>query len=588
MKWKLRQKENLFLRNKEYIFAAVILLCFWKFNIGGVYGFSILPDEFVYWSYAAEVNGYDWSDIASLAPYFSYGYSLILIPLFTLCKNAVTAYRIAVSMNFVFLFWGLTALIKTMLKTAECDKCKVPVAMFCLLAILLPCNLFYTQMTLTETLLVSLYIAAGSLLFQYLENNRLSTLILLMLTLMYLYMVHMRTVGVLISAVTVLCLHILYRKDKIWHVLVIAFITAILLLAAGMIKQYAFASVYGGLNQEFVASNDYNGQFDKIQYIFTWEGFYDLIVGILGKILYLGLATWGVFYWGMYALIRHTLKMLHNMKRHMEITPQQIFALFLLLSAAAQIIIASVYLLTLGEISDYTYGRYLEMISPFIMVWGFITMWKEKTQVILCVTGVLALVQMLITYMVVRQIIITEADNFQGYFMVGMSYLYDENNFCIDKFYIKAYLLCEILTLVITALVLFCRSAKKRQYIMVMCAVMELALAVHADRIYTGPFKRAAFRDSRVADIINDLTDSKRRIIYMDEVFPSYIGIIQFMARDMDIHVMERRKTVSDYDEDILPEDILIFAFDDAFLKEWTERYDHEDTYGHFTLLYND
>lgn len=588
MKWKFGQKGNPLLHDKEYIFTAVILFCFWIFNIGGIYGFSILPDEFVYWSYAAEVNGYDWSDIASLAPYFSYGYSLFLIPLFTLCKNAVTAYRIAVSMNFVFLFLGLTALIKTMRKAAGCDKYNMPVAMFCMLAVLIPCNLFYTQMTLTETLLVSLYIAAGSILFQYLENNRLSTLILLMLTLMYLYMVHMRTVGVLVSAVMVLCLHILYRKDKIRHILVIAFITVILLLAAGMIKQYAFESVYGGLNQEFVASNDYNGQYDKIQYIFTWEGFYDLIVGILGKILYLGLATWGVFYWGLYALIRNTWKMLHNMKRHMEIAPQQIFALFLLLSAASQIIIASVYLLTLGEISDYTYGRYLEMIIPFIMVWGFIDMWKEKARLILSVTGVIALAQILITYMVVRQIIATGADNFQGYFMVGMSYLYDENNFYVDKFYISAYLLCEFLTLCITTLVLFCRSAKKRQYIMVICAVMEMALAVHADKIYTGPFKRAAFRDSRVTDILNDLTDGKRRVVYMDEVFPSYIGIIQFMTKDVDIHVMERRNTVSDYDEDIIPEDILIFAFDDAFLQEWTERYDHEDTYGHFTILYND
>lgn len=587
MKWKLGQKENPLLRNKEYIFAAVVLFCFWIFNIGGIYGFSILPDEFVYWSYAAEVNGYDWSDIASLAPYFSYGYSLILIPCFVLCKNAVTAYRIAVSINFVFLFLGLTALIKTVKNKALCGKDKAPAAWFCILVILIPCNLFYAQMTLTETLLISVYIAAGSILFQYLENNRLSTLILLMFTLMYLYMVHMRTVGVLISAVIVLCLHIFIRKGKRWHVLAIAFIAIVLLPAADLIKQQAFASVYGGLNREFVASNDYNGQLTKIQYIFTWEGFYDLIVGILGKILYLGLATWGVFYWGMYALIRHTLKMLHNMKRHMEITSQQIFALFLLLSAAAQIVIASVYLLTLGEISDYTYGRYLEMIIPFIMVWGFTAMWKEKTRVILSVTGILALVQMLITYMVVRQIITTGADNFQGYFMVGMSYLYDENNFYIDKFYINAYLLCEFLTLIITALVLFCRSANKRQYIMIICAVMELALAVQADKLYTVPFKRAAYRDSRVADKINDLMDGKRRVIYMDEAFPAYIGIIQFMARDVDIHVLERRKTVSDYDEDIMPEDILIFAFDDAFLQEWTERYDHEDTYGHFTLLYN-
>lgn len=588
MKWKSEQKENPFFQYKEYIFAAIVLFCFWIFNIGEVYGFSILPDEFIYWSYAAEACGYDWSDTSSLAPYFSYGYSLILLPLFALCRNAVTAYRIAVSMNFVFLFTGLMSLIKTMKKIVSYDKFKVPVALFCVLAVLIPCNLFYTQMTLTETLLVGLYIAAGSILLQYLENNRLSALVLLMLTLMYLYIVHMRTVGVLISAVIVLCLHILHRKDRIWHILVSAFIAVLLLIIADLIKQQAFVSIYGGLRRELVLSNDYNGQFDKIKYIFTWKGFYDLLVGILGKILYLGLATWGVFYWGIYALIRQIFEMLRSMRRRAEIMPRQEFALFLLLSAAAQIVIASVYLLTLGEIGDYTYGRYLEMIIPFTMVWGFAVLWKEKRKVILSVTGVLALLQMLITFMVVRQIIATGADNFQGYFMVGMGYLYDENNFYVDKFYISAYLFCEFMTLIVTAGILFCRSTKKRQQIMIVWAVMELALAVHADTVYTKPFKRAAFRDLRMTDRICEIKSDDGQVIYMDEPFPPYIGIIQFMARDLDICVMERREAVCDYDGDIMPEDILIFAFDDIFIQEWEGLYDYKDTYGHFTLLYND
>lgn len=586
MKQKLRQTGDLLLLYKEYLLVAMVLLCFWAFGIGSTYGFSIFPDEFAYWSYAARVNGYDWSAVTSLAPYYSYGYSLILIPIFALFKNAVTAYRVAVSINFIFLYIGFAALVKTM-KCMVSDQ-KIPIILFSALAILLPCNLFYTQMTLTEVFVVCFYIAAGALLFQYLESDRLSTLFLLMLTLMYLYTVHMRTVGVLLSAITVLLLHILSRKERRWHILVVFGTALVLLVLADMLKQYAYLSVYGGINRELVADNDYSGQLAKIRYIFTGQGFYDFVIHILGKVLYLGLATWGLFYWGIFALIRHVGKMLQSIKKRTPVTTQQMFALFVLFSIILQIAISTIYLLTLGEISDYTYGRYNEMVIPFVMVLGLVTLWKERAKTIWAATSVLAVVQMAVTFLVVRQIVDTGAENFHGYFMVGIGYLYEKAGFQVGSFYRNAWLLCEVFTMLVTAVVLFCRSIKKRQYIIVTLVIMELIMAMQADMIYLEPFKKAAFRDSRMVDKINALQENGRRVVYMDDVFPPYIGIIQFIDRDMDIQVMEPRGSVYAYEKDIRADDILIFAFDDVLLQEWEERYSQMDVYGHFGLLYND
>lgn len=573
------------LHYKEYLLAAAILLIFWAVGIGSTYGFSIFPDEFAYWSYAARLAGYDWSDMTALAPYYSYGYSLILIPIFVFCKDAVMAYRIAVSINFLLLFLALAALVGTMKRVAPDER--MPVAFFSVLAVLLPCNLFYTQMTLTEVFLVTLYIAAGSVLYHYLENNRFSTLVILMLILIYLYTVHMRTVGVLLAAVIVMTAHILLREDKRWHILVALGMALLLLVATDFLKQQAFRFVYGGINQELVAANDYSGQMDKIRYIFSLEGFYDLLVSLAGKILYLGLATWGLFYWGIYGLVRQALELVRNRKRHVSAEPQQLFAMFVLLTVAAQIVIATIYLLTLGEIGDYTYGRYSEMVIPFVMVWGFVVLWKERTRVIWISTVGLAILQGLVTYLVVRQIIATGADNFQGYFLVGISYLYNEADFRVDNFYATAWLFCECLTVLVTVAVLFCRSQRKRQYLLTVFAVVELVLAVHADAVYLQPFKRAAFRDSRMVDKLQVLQEDGRRIFYMDQVFPPYIGILQFMGRDLDIGVMERREAVADYEGDITGRDILIFAFDDAFLEEWEDKYAQKDVYGHFALVYD-
>ncbi|MCI8323820.1 MAG: hypothetical protein HFI54_09270 [Lachnospiraceae bacterium] len=573
------------LHYKEYLFAIAILFAFWAFGIGSTYGFSIFPDEFAYWSYAARLAGYDWSDVTALAPYYSYGYSLILIPIFVFCKDAVTAYRIAVSINFLFLFLAMVALAGTM-KRMMPDK-KMPIVLFSALTVLLPCNLFYTQMTLTEVFLVALYIAAGSVLYRYLENNRLSTLLLLMLILIYLYTVHMRTVGVLLAAMIVVTIHIFLRGDKRWHVLAALGAALALFAAADFLKQQAFVYVYGGINQELVAANDYSGQMEKIRSVLSLEGFYDLLISLAGKVLYLGLATWGLFYWGIYGMVRQAFALLRNIKRHVSAKPQQFFAVFVLLTVAAQIVIGTIYLLTLGEIGDYTYGRYSEMVIPFVMVWGFAVLWKERARFVWTATGGLALLQGLTTFLVVRQIIVTGADNFQGYFLVGISYLYNEADFQVDSFYAAAYLFCELLTVLVTAMALFCRSRKKRQYLLTAFAVVELVLAMRADIIYLEPFKKAAFRDSRMVDKMQTMQEEGRRIIYMDQVFPPYVGILQFMGRDLDIQVIGHRETVADYEGDITDEDILIFAFDDAFLEEWEDKYAQKDVYGHFALLYD-
>lgn len=573
------------LHYKEYLFAIAILFAFWAFGIGSTYGFSIFPDEFAYWSYAARFAGYDWSDVNALAPYYSYGYSLILIPIFTFCRDAVMAYRIAVSINFLLLFLALIALAGIVRRMVP-DK-KMPIALFSVLTVLFPCNLFYTQMTLTEILIFALYIAAGSVLYHYLENNRLSTLILLMLILIYLYTVHMRTVGVLLAAMIVVTMHILFRGNRRWHILAALGVTLLLFAVADFLKQMAFVYVYAGINQELAAFNDYGGQMEKVRYILSLEGFYDLLISLAGKVLYLGLATWGLFYWGVYGLVRQALALLRNIKKRVSAEPQQFFAVFVLLTVAAQIVIATIYLLTLGEIGDYTYGRYSEMVIPFVMVWGFVVLWKERARFVWIATGGLALLQGLTAFLVVRQIIATGADNFQGYFLVGISYLYNEADFQVDSFYAAAYLFCELLTVMVTAMALFCRSHKKRQYLLAAFAVVELVLAMRADIIYLEPFKKAAFRDSRMVDKMQVLQEEGRRIIYMDQVSPPYVGILQFMGRDLDIQVMERREAVADYAGDITDEDILIFAFDDVFLEEWEDKYARKDVYGHFALLYD-
>lgn len=577
----------------EYLCAAVLLFCFWALHIGSVYGFSIFPDEFAYWSHAAGAAGYDWRHITSLAPYYSYGYSVVLFPVFVLCKDAVTAYRVAIGFNYFFLAASLMLLAGTVKKMVPEENGNK--GWFCVLTILSPYYLFYAQTTLAEVFLLALYITAGSLLFRYLEGDRLSDLALFVAVLAYSYMVHMRTVGVVLSGMFVLAVHILARRGKKRHILAAFGMALLFFAAAGFIKERILLDVYGSTGQNLAAGNDYGGQVGKIRYIFTEEGICDLAVSLLGKILYLGLATYGMFYWGVYGLVKQTAGNMRpfrslpdaGMEHGGILTARRQFALFLLLAAAAQIAVATVYLLTLGEIDDYTYGRYSETVIPFITAYGFTVLWKERTKVVCAVTGLSAVMQGLVTFFVVRQVSRTGADIFHGYFTVGIGYLYRGEDFTAGGFYAQAYVFCECLTALVTGSLLFCRKRGKKRHVFTALAVMELALAVHSVSLYLAPFQKAAFRDARLADKITAFAEEGRRIIYMDDCFPSYIGILQFMARDVEIRVMERKDGAEDYGDSVTGEDVLVFAFDDAFLREWSDRYAWEDTYGHFTLLYN-
>ena len=605
MRYEIREIDKPHSENTGLLIVLVMILCFAAVRMNGIYGFLIFPDEPAYWSYAAFAAGYDWSDITSLGSYFSYGYAFILFPIFVLCRDAVMAYRIAVGLNYALLIAAYVLLTRIMRKMLP--DTAMPVGLFCAAVILVPWNLFYAQMTLTETLLIFLHVAIGNLLYCYLEKNRLSTLILLMLMLTYTYTVHMRTVGILLSAVCVLICHIVSRREQRWHLWVTAGMAAGLLVLATLLKKYALVHVYGGIDPALAADNDYGGQIAKLGYLCTWEGFYDFAITALGGILYLGMATFGLFYWGIYALACCAVRLFGEW-RHKTVPGAAVslsdtaeknwveLSAFMLLSVAAQIVIATIYLTGRGEVDDYTYGRYSELLVPFVMVMGFAALWRARSRMVCIVTGICAAVHAAGLWLVVRQICHKGSEEFLGYFMVGISYLYDEAGYSVGRFYAGAWVICELLTLTTVASLLFCRSRPPGRGVrntwatalFLLMAVIQMALAVHADDLYLVPFKNAAFRDARLTEKIETLAGEDRSVIYMDNGERAFIGIIQFMAREMEIEVIKRQAVPAEQGNGREDSDILIFAYDDRALADWSVCYDHTDIYGHFALVYND
>ena len=75
----------------QILLIMLIMILVLGYGLGRIYGFVLFPDEFGYWAHAAGILGYDWSSITSLGSYYSFGYSVILIPIMALFNNAVIA-----------------------------------------------------------------------------------------------------------------------------------------------------------------------------------------------------------------------------------------------------------------------------------------------------------------------------------------------------------------------------------------------------------------------------------------------------------------------------------------------------------------
>lgn len=91
-----RKKENFFIT----LLAGILFLYFFS-NIDHITVIWELPDEAGYLFNAAHFAGKDWSGYADLGiAYYGYGYSLILVPFFYICKTGGEVIRSAIGLNY--------------------------------------------------------------------------------------------------------------------------------------------------------------------------------------------------------------------------------------------------------------------------------------------------------------------------------------------------------------------------------------------------------------------------------------------------------------------------------------------------------
>lgn len=580
------------IQNKYGIMFALLLSCIAYNAISKSFGLIIMPDEFGYWSYAARLAGYDWSDIASLGSYYSYGYSIVLLPVFLAFQDGIWAYRAALLVNYALLASCFIILRKIETGIEEKRGIQNDSALFCAaIAAFYPAWLFYAETTLAEILLVTLYVALCMSLLAYFRTDKKIYMALSVMMMLYMHFVHMRTIGILISGVAVFVIHAIIKiaadddykarrplADALF-LLALLLCMAIALAAGFWAKRYWTGMVYGGASDGLQNANDYAGQLGKLAYIFTGEGFKNLIISVSGKLLYLGLASFGLAYFGIaYAFRQMT-------DRHSD-KSMRCFYLFILLSAAAAVMVCAIATIYPGRVDLLAYGRYHEYVMPILMLLGVRELRESGISAKRTISGIVAIIaaEWVWAWLVTVSLRENGQTTFFGHMVSAISWLYNPEGFDPVLFYRRAYFAGAILTILFCMLIRWTGRKGRREIFLMLIVAAQIAIGIRLSSMYLDSWRLGGFRDMLMADKIYELNADNDRQVYYSTDGKDFgnIGILQFMMRDTKINIVKH-----DFDlETQSKSDLLLVEFGSAQRKTLGNMYGSAFTIGHFTLFY--
>lgn len=552
------------------VFIILIIFSVFQYGIQKIYGFTLYPDEFGYWSSAANAVGYDWSEAASMGSYYSYGYSLILIPVLKLFSGGVRAYRAALTVNMVLMCVSVFLLRGIVRKIfPEMDERKG--IFVCGIAMLYPPLVFYMQMTMTEVLLCFLFVLVSYLFLNLIEKPKAVTAMALAVTIVYIYCVHMRTISVVIACI-VTCILWGFEKNNKKEIFAFIIILVVAGVASVELKRNTVIEVYTYAEQNVLAGNDYASQWSKFKEILTVQGSIRLLENIIGKFFYLGISGVGIFCWAFGWCICESSLLVRGLVKRKEILLRQWMGLFLFLSVTGEILVGSIYMYRPGNIDCLIYGRYNEFFVPVMLLAGIAVM--EKKRFLFPATLMMG---MAFGGMLLFLINVVEKRNLtgiRGYHIAGLSYLLREENLNELMFLRNTWLLGLGLMLFVGILIWLSRLWNNG-WILTGIILVEIVAGMQISNHYTYRVNQVLYENQMIAEVIREHTEDSGAIYYLDEGRGEFIDFLQMQLPECSIHVLDSGELGDEKDASSIAEGFLITDVDtknDELLRKFFDK----------------
>ena len=414
--------------NKRVIYIGtiltIILSIIFIVKMKNAYGIVIINDEFGYWGLAASFAGKDWSELLATTPYYAYGYSMIITGLYHIFNEPTIIYRIALGMNVIMivLSFGIAYKCGKKLFPRLSSEC---ILLVCFAITVYSNNIVQAQIAWTETLLYMLYWLTFYIFLLIIEKFETKYIIIFTILNVYMYFVHQRTLGVILTSSIMIIILLITRKISIKQFILYCGVTIVLLWVGENIKLHIIDTLF--TNKELAALNNYSGQVSKVSDIFcSLKGFSLLIQSVLGKLFYLGLSTFLIGFVSLFLLAKQSLfggiEFLKN--RLKNIDESTAVSLYLFLSYMATFMIAAITMYQpYGRLDLLLYGRYMEFaIGPLLLI-GIVALIQKKLNIhfyIICAIG------LILTAVMVNSVFLSQGiDTYNSICISTLVYFFD-------------------------------------------------------------------------------------------------------------------------------------------------------------------
>lgn len=237
--------KNRLYNHREIILQAVLCICI---LLLGIYRLEelqqpmIFHDEYGYWAGSAYLTGHDWSSVTSITPYYSYGYGILLIPIRLFFNSYSAMYQAACFLNGLMLVGSFILAIQISKRFLH-NLSWLSRSMVCFAAIAYSSNIAFSHIAWSEITLTFVFWLAVFMLMKLVDRPTTGNHIGFAVVVFYLYVVHQRTLAVLIASVIIVLFMFQYHWNRVKQVGAF-FLT----LAAGALVH---SGIKGGLQHDF-------------------------------------------------------------------------------------------------------------------------------------------------------------------------------------------------------------------------------------------------------------------------------------------------------------------------------------------------
>lgn len=595
-----------------YVFGVCLLVfCIFQSSIGNIYGFSLYPDEFGYWASAARVRGYDWSRIASLGSYYSFGYSLILMPIVLVFGAGVTAYRAAVAVNYAMVAGCFLLLLKIADRITDTGSIKsdkkvasgvlqadeiidIRDCIICAIGAFYPPLVMYSQMTMVETEIVFLYILLSYLVTEFAYKPGVLKLIFGVITCIYMYSVHMRTIGVVIATMVIYMAIGLSDIRLRRYIILLLILATLAVLVFVIIKRKVIAGVFAYASSDELKINDYGSQMWKIRHILTPKGFGEFITELLGKVYYLVISSLGMLLPAVSFGIKGVFGVVRSFRDNKKtkknsgincVNGSHYLGVFLLLCVAAEIAISAIYMHGSDRADSLFYGRYDEFLLPVVIVSGIyelLTVLRDNRLMCAVMMSVAEVIYILVTTpLFLHYLNEKNYEHIRGFFVSGIGYLNEPMQYSVSLYMWNIAGMGIIFVGLTGIIVILSHYMIGGTYMLGLLVVAQIILGFRLSEQWTYRINSYIYPD---LELVRMLKDDDRTLFYLDIDDNYYVDFLQFNMPKREFAVVG----IDDLDSLDMKNGYLIVNWNYEGMDELKSDHDRCDQYSMFNLIYDE